>query len=34
MSNILQIVENEETSEFYPTPAALIEKMLDGRGHF
>lgn len=30
MSNILQIVENEQTSEFYPTPAALIEKMLDG----
>lgn len=30
MSNLLQIVENEETSEFYPTPQSLVEKMLDG----
>lgn len=30
MSNILQYVENENTSEFYPTPEALAAKMLDG----
>ena len=30
MSNLLQIVENEETSEFYPTPQSLAEKMLEG----
>lgn len=30
MSNVLQIVENEHTSEFYPTPQNLIEKMLQG----
>lgn len=30
MSNIIQIVENEQTSEFYPTPQPLIEKMLSG----
>ncbi len=30
MSNILQIVENEQTSEFYPTPKSLVNKMLDG----
>ena len=30
MNNILQIVENEETSEFYPTPPSLIKKMLEG----
>ncbi len=28
MSNILQIVENEQTSEFYPTPPNLVKKML------
>ena len=30
MSNLMQIVENEQTSEFYPTPPALVEKMLEG----
>lgn len=30
MSNILSIVENEQTSEFYPTPKSLVNKMLDG----
>lgn len=30
MSNILQIVENEQTSEFYPTPKAIVDKMLSG----
>ena len=30
MNNLLQIVENEQTSEFYPTPAALVEKMIEG----
>ena len=30
MSNLMQYVENEETSEFYPTPQSLIEKMLEG----
>lgn len=30
MSNLLQIVENEQTSEFYPTPQNLVEKMLEG----
>lgn len=30
MSNLLQIVENEQTSEFYPTPQSLVEKMLEG----
>ena len=30
MSNVLQIVENEQTSEFYPTPQSLVEKMLQG----
>ena len=30
MSNILQCVENERTSEFYPTPENLAAKMLDG----
>ena len=30
MSNLMQIVENEETSEFYPTPKALVQKMLAG----
>ena len=30
MSNLLQLVENEETSEFYPTPQSLIEKMIEG----
>ena len=30
MNNVLQIVENEQKSEFYPTPKALAEKMIDG----
>ena len=30
MSNLLQLVENEQTSEFYPTPQSLVEKMLQG----
>ena len=30
MSNLMQLVENEETSEFYPTPQSLVEKMLEG----
>lgn len=30
MSNVLQIVENEQTSEFYPTPENLVRKMLEG----
>ena len=30
MSNLLQLVENEETSEFYPTPQSLIAKMIEG----
>lgn len=30
MSNLMQLVENEETSEFYPTPQSLIEKMTEG----
>ena len=30
MSNLMQMVENEQTSEFYPTPENLIEKMLSG----
>ena len=30
MNNLLQIVENEQTSEFYPTPATLVEKMIEG----
>lgn len=30
MNNLLQLVENEQTSEFYPTPADLVEKMLQG----
>lgn len=30
MSNLMQIVENEQTSEFYPTPESLVKKMLDG----
>lgn len=30
MSNLMQIVENEQTSEFYPTPESLVEKMLEG----
>ena len=29
MSNILQIVENEQTSEFYPTPESVVKKMLE-----
>lgn len=30
MSNILQIVENEQTSEFYPTPESLVNEMVAG----
>ena len=30
MSNILQYVQDEKTSEFYPTPAALAQKMIEG----
>ena len=30
MNNLMQIVENEQTSEFYPTPKALVQKMLAG----
>lgn len=30
MSNIMQMVENEQTSEFYPTPPILVDKMLSG----
>lgn len=30
MSNLIQIVENEQTSEFYPTPESLVKKMLEG----
>lgn len=30
MSNVLQIVENEQTSEFYPTPQSLVQKMIEG----
>lgn len=30
MSNLMQIVENEQTSEFYPTPQSLVEKMIEG----
>lgn len=30
MSNLMQYVENEETSEFYPTPQSLVAKMLEG----
>ena len=29
-NNLMQMVENEQTSEFYPTPESLVEKMLDG----
>jgi hypothetical protein len=28
--SVLQIAENEQTSEFYPTPQSLVEKMLQG----
>lgn len=28
--NVLQIVENEQNSEFYPTPPSLVEKMITG----
>lgn len=30
MDKILQIVEDEQTSEFYPTPQSLAEKMIEG----
>lgn len=31
MSNVLQIVENEQTSEFYPTPKSLVEGQRFGK---
>lgn len=30
MSNLLDLVVNQEKSEFYPTPQSLVEKMLSG----
>ena len=30
MNDLMQIVENEQTSEFYPTPESLVDKMLNG----
>lgn len=30
MNDLMQMVENEQTSEFYPTPESLVEKMLSG----
>ena len=30
LNNVLNIVENEQSSEFYPTPASLVEKMISG----
>lgn len=30
MNNLLNVVENKETSEFYPTPKEIVDKMLDG----
>ena len=30
MSKIINLVEDKQTSEFYPTPQKLVEKMLDG----
>lgn len=30
MNDLMQIVENEHTSEFYPTPESLVDKMLNG----
>ena len=30
MSNLLQLVENEQTSEFYPTPESLVKRMIKG----
>lgn len=30
MNNVLQMVENHQTSEFYPTPENLVERMLQG----
>ena len=29
MNDVLQIVENEQSSEFYPTPQSLVEKMCE-----
>lgn len=29
-NNVLDLVENAQTSEFYPTPPALVQKMLEG----
>lgn len=29
MTNVLQVVEDQQQSEFYPTPASLVEKMLE-----
>lgn len=30
MNDLMQMVENEQTSEFYPTPESLVEMMLSG----
>lgn len=30
MNNVLNIVENSQKSEFYPTPEVIAEKMLQG----
>lgn len=30
MNNVLQMVENHQTSEFYPTPESVVERMLQG----
>lgn len=30
MKSVLQIVENEQTSEFYPTPESVVLKMVEG----
>lgn len=30
LNNVMNIVENEQSSEFYPTPASLVEKMISG----
>lgn len=30
MNTVMQLTENQQTSEFYPTPEALVERMLEG----
>lgn len=30
MKDVINIVENKQTSEFYPTPEKIVQKMLDG----